>query len=47
MLIHQAYYTANLFLPLFLRLEITCLPFLVFLRTKKPCVLFLFLFLGL
>jgi len=34
-------YTANLFLPLDLLAAITFLPFFVFIRALKPCVLFL------
>jgi len=37
----KVFYTANLFLPLALRAAITFLPFFVFIRVRKPCVLFL------
>lgn len=37
----KLFYTANLFLPFDLRAAITFLPFFVFIRALKPCVLFL------
>ena len=37
----KVFYTANLFLPLARLAAITFLPFLVFMRVLKPCVLFL------
>jgi hypothetical protein len=37
----KLFYTANLFLPLDLLAAITFLPFFVFIRALKPCVLFL------
>ena len=37
----EMFYTANLFLPFALRAEITFLPFFVFIRVRKPWVLFL------
>ncbi len=37
----KLFYTANLFLPFDLRAAITFLPFFVFMRALKPCVLFL------
>ncbi len=35
----KVFETANLFLPLALRAEMTFLPFLLFIRVLKPCVL--------
>ena len=37
----KVFYTANLFLPFALRAAITFLPFFVFIRVRKPWVLFL------
>ena len=37
----KMFYTANLFLPLARRAVITFLPFFVFIRVRKPWVLFL------